>query len=108
MPVAPPTTSTRLPSNRKASKSDDFTETLSARRGEEHRQRRRRPEHLPADVRILALGIEAQTGQPVQQQLERDAHLEPGQVHPEAEMDAMAPRNRGLRVAEDVEAVRIR
>src|SRR5262245_21355820 len=104
MPVAPPTTSTRFPSNRNASKSDDdFTETLSARWGEEHRQRRRRPEQLPADVRILALGIEAQIGQPVQQQLERHAHLEPGQVHPEAEMDAMAPRNRGLRGAEDVE-----
>src|SRR5262245_32488123 len=79
----------------------------SRSRPEQHRQRRRGPEHPTADVRIVALRVETQVGQAVEQELERDAHLNTGQVHAEAYVRPDAEADVGLRRAEDVEAVRI-
>ena len=53
-------------------------------------------------------GSRRRFGQAVEQQVERDAHLEPRQMHAEADVDAVAPADVGLRPPEDVEAVRIR
>ena len=53
-------------------------------------------------------GSRRRSGRRSSRRFERDAHLEPGQMHPEADVDPMAPRDVGLWRAEDVEAVGIR
>src|SRR4029450_4294417 len=55
----------------------------------------------------LAVALEARWRTAVEQEGERDAHLERGEVHPEAHVDPMAPRDVGLWRAEDVEAAGI-
>src|ERR1700689_3821460 len=60
-------------------------------RVEEHRQRGWRPEHLSADVRVVAVGIEPQVGQAVEQEVDRRAHLQPRQVHAQADVYPVAP-----------------
>ena len=106
IPVAPPTTTTRLPSYRNASNRlmSALLHGVPNSTGSDVGDRNTCPRMCGS----LPVGIEAQVGQAVEQQLERDAHLEPGEVHPEADVDAVAPRDVGLRRAEDVEAVGIR
>jgi hypothetical protein len=59
-------------------------------------------------MRIVALGIQTQVGQAVEEEVQREAHLEPGHVDPEADVRPAAEANVGFGPTEDVEAVRIR
>ena len=71
-------------------------DALLIRRVEQHRQRRRRAEHHATDVRVVAVGIQPQIGQPVEQKVDRSAHLEPRQMHAETDVNPVSPADRDL------------
>ena len=54
--------------------------------GEEDGKRRRRAEHLTSNVRVVRLWIEAQLRQAIEEEIERNTHLHPCQVHSKADM----------------------
>src|SRR6516162_5714621 len=76
--------------------------TVSSLRYEQDRQRGRGAKYLPADVRIVTVRVEAQAGQPVEQEVERYPHLDPGQVHAEADVRPLTPCDARPGGAEDV------
>jgi hypothetical protein len=54
--------------------------------GEEYGKGRRRAEHLTSDVGVVRLGVEAQLRQAIEEEIESNTHLHPGQVHSKADM----------------------
>lgn len=65
---------------------------------EEDRQRRRRSENLPTDVRVVSVGIETETRKTVEKKIQGHAHLEACEVGPEACVWPVTERDVRLRV----------
>ena len=54
-----------------------------------------------------AAGIQPQIRQAIEQQVQRHPHLQPRQMHAEADVNAVPPTDIRLDLAEDVEPVRV-
>src|SRR4051812_35354895 len=75
--------------------------------GPEGSERRRLPEHEAARRRIWAVRVEAQVGEALERLPDRGVRLQPGEVHPDADVRATGEGEVLLRVgARDVERVR--
>jgi hypothetical protein len=59
------------------------------------------------NVRVVGSGVKAQPGQAVEHRVQQQVHLQPGQVHAQAQMRPAAERHVRPRVTEDVEGAGI-
>ena len=69
----------------------DKLANLLAGNVEENRQRGRRSEHLPADMRIAGITVETEVVEAIEQQVHRDTHFHASQVHSQADVRSVAP-----------------
>src|SRR5271154_276700 len=76
--------------------------------GEDHRQGQRRAEGHPLNVRRLGRGVQREGPEAVEQGVDGDARLHPGEMHAEAHVDAEAEAHVLALLAEHVVAVGLR